>query len=98
MDKKEPAFTTGGSSYDVALVGASTLKGKEVKDILQERHFPVGRLALLDAEEAGGLLTEFDSEPAVIHPITSDSFQDISIAIFACSSAFTEKHWQMAES
>jgi aspartate-semialdehyde dehydrogenase len=83
--------------FNLALVGASTLKGKEVKTLLQERGFPVGRLSLLDVEEAHGQLTEFDEEPAVILPVTRESFRDMTFAVFASSPSFTEAHWQMAE-
>ena len=84
--------------FNLALVGASSLKGKEVKTLLQERGFPVGRLSLLDTEEAHGQLTEFDEEPAIILPVTRDSFRDMRFAVFASPPSFTEPHWQMAES
>jgi len=83
--------------FNLALVGASSLKGKEVKTLLQERGFPVGRLSLLDVEEAHGQLTEFDEEPAIIQPIGRDSFRDMMFAVFASSPSFTEAHWQMAQ-
>ena len=75
--------------FNLALVGASTLKGKEVKTLLQERGFPVGRLSLLDVEEAHGQLTEFDEEPVIILPVTRDSFRDMTFAVFASSPSFT---------
>ncbi|MGH9784840.1 MAG: Asd/ArgC dimerization domain-containing protein [Terriglobia bacterium] len=83
--------------YNLALVGASTLKGKEVKSLLEERGFPVGRLALLDAEEARGQLTEFDDEPVIIQPVGRDSFEQMAFAVFASAPSFTEEHWQAAE-
>lgn len=39
------------SGFHVAVVGASSLRGKEVKDILEQRSFPTRRLSLLDEEE-----------------------------------------------
>ncbi len=84
--------------WSVALVGASTLKGKEVKAIFESRDFPLKRLALLDTPDVGGQLTEFDDEPAIILPINKESFEDIQLAIFACPPAFTQDHWQMAAS
>jgi len=87
----------GAGTYNMALLGASSLKGKEVKRILRERHFPLRRLALLDTEEAGGQLTEFDDEPAIIHPIARESFENVAMAIFASSPTFTKSYWQMAE-
>lgn len=85
------------SPYNLALVGASTLKGKEVMSILKDRGFPVGRLALLDIEEARGQITEFDDEPVIIQPVTKDSFERMAFAVFASSPSFTEAHWQLAE-
>lgn len=82
--------------FNLALVGASTLKGKEVKTLLQERGFPVARLALLDAEEAHGQLTEFVDEPVIIQPVGPDSFRNMTFAVFASSAEFTEAHWRMA--
>ncbi len=40
------------SGYNIALLGASSLKGKEIKDVLQEHNFPLKRLTLLDVEAA----------------------------------------------
>lgn len=95
--KGEPVDTYEQPRFNVALVGASSLKGKEVKAMLQERSFPLGRLALLDAEETRGQLTDFEGEPAVILPVTKESFEGMAFVIFAASPAFTEQHWQLAE-
>ena len=84
------------SPYNLALVGASTLQGKEVKALLDQRGFPVGRLVLLDVEEARGQLTEFDDEPAIIQTVGRGSFEKMAFAVFASSPSFTEEHWQMA--
>ncbi|MBI2818026.1 MAG: hypothetical protein HYX72_13920 [Acidobacteria bacterium] len=80
------------------MVGASSLKGKEIKEVFGERHLPIGRLVLLDAQEEGVKLTEFEDEPAIIEPITKESFEDVAMAIFASSPAFTREHWEMAAS
>src|SRR5579885_1945173 len=85
-----------GARHNVAVIGASSLKGKEVKELLEDHHFPSERVILLDAEEVGGQLTEFGDEPAIILPISKESFEDASIAIFASSPAFTKAHWQFA--
>jgi aspartate-semialdehyde dehydrogenase len=84
--------------WNVALVGASTLKGKEVRSVFEERGFPVRRMLLLDSEEMQGQLSEFDGEPAIVQPITRETFESIDLVIFACSPAFTEQHWQQARS
>ena len=51
--------------WNVALVGACSLLGKEGKSVLEARGLPLGRLALLDSEAVQGQLTEFGGEPAV---------------------------------
>lgn len=86
------------ASYSLALVGASSLKGKEIKALLEERHIHPHRLSLLDASELQGNLTEFDDEPAIIHRVDRHSFEDMTLAIFATSPEFTRDHWQLAES
>jgi aspartate-semialdehyde dehydrogenase len=86
------------SPYNVALIGASSLKGKEIKALLEERHIRPHRLTLLDASELQGHLTEFDDEPAIIQPVDQESFDGITLAIFASSPDFTRDHWQLAES
>jgi aspartate-semialdehyde dehydrogenase len=82
--------------WNVALVGAATLQGKEIKAVLEERGFPRRRLALMDDEEAQGQLTEFDGEPAIAQPLDPDMFQGFDLAIFASSPSFTRQHWRSA--
>jgi len=97
-EKVVPMSTNSEAAYNVALVGASSLRGKEIKGVLGERHFPVRRLVLLDAQEVGGQLTEFEDEPAIIEPIGRESFEGVALAIFASSPEFTKHHWVFAES
>ncbi len=85
------------SGYNIALVGASSLKGKEIKEVLQERNFPLKRLTLLDEEDRGGQLAEFGDEPLVIQPVSRENFEDVALAVFASSPAFTQQYWRMAE-
>lgn len=47
----------GESGYSVAIVGASSLLGRELRAVMRERHFPISRLIEL---EAGGTA---DAEP-----------------------------------
>ncbi|OFW11092.1 MAG: hypothetical protein A3G20_05140 [Acidobacteria bacterium RIFCSPLOWO2_12_FULL_59_11] len=83
--------------YNVALLGASTLKGKEVKALLEERGFPAGRFGLLGGTEPGEESAGPEEEPDVLQPVSRESFKDMSFAIFATSPAFATEHWQMAE-
>ena len=47
----------------VAIVGASSLRGKELKVVLEERNFPASEIVLLDESVAAGTLTEVGGEP-----------------------------------
>jgi aspartate-semialdehyde dehydrogenase len=83
--------------YKVAIVGASSLKGKEVKDVLEERHFPASDIALLDDETSQGQLEAIGDEATFIQSITRTSFDRTDIVFFAGEPEFTRKHWQAAK-
>jgi aspartate-semialdehyde dehydrogenase len=79
----------------VAIVGASTLRGKELKQLLEERSFPARDIRLID-EEAIGTLTEAGGEATFIHAIEEDSFEDIQFAFFAGDRGFASRVWPLA--
>lgn len=72
-------------SPNIAIVGSTSLLGKELQDMLEVRGFPRGRLALLETEEYAGLLQEFAGEIQITQVISRQAFDDIDIAFFACS-------------
>ena len=72
-------------SPNIAIVGSTSLLGKELQDMLEARSFPVGRMALLETEEYAGLLQEFAGEIQITQVISPNVFQDIDIAFFTCS-------------
>ncbi len=79
-----------------AIVGASTLRGKEVKQVLDDRRIPLKSVHLFDDDEAMRRLTEFAGEPAVIETVAPDAFNDVDLVFFASSAEFTRRHWQVA--
>jgi aspartate-semialdehyde dehydrogenase len=72
-------------SPNIAIVGSTSLLGKELQDVLESRSLPVGHLALLETEEYAGLLQEFAGDIQITQVISPDAFDDIDIAFFACS-------------
>ena len=72
-------------SPNVAIVGSTSLLGKELHDVLEARGLPIGRLTLLETEEYAGLLQEFAGEIRITQVIAPSAFDDIDIAFFACS-------------
>ncbi len=52
--------------YKVAIAGAASLKGKEVKEVLDERNFPANEILLLDDDESLGQLETVGEEATFI--------------------------------
>jgi len=84
-------------SYRVAIVGASSLLGKELKLVLEDRHFPANDITLLDASVMAGTLTEAGGEPTFIRSIDEDSFDGLRFVFFAGNPADAEHNWQAAQ-
>jgi len=70
-------------SSRIAIVGASTFRGKELAQVLEDRHFHISDLALLDASVQPGTLTEAVGEPTFIRSLAEDSFDGVNFAFFA---------------
>jgi len=85
-----------GSFYRLAIVGAGTLKGKEVADVLQERNFPSSDVKLLDDEDALGRLESLKDEVTFIQSVRPEQFERIDFTFFAADLESTRKNWQSA--
>lgn len=76
----------------MAIAGASSLLGKELKLWLEESNFPASDIRLLDEEFVAGTLTEAGGEPAVIETVNEDSFERVRFAFFTGSAEFSKRH------
>src|SRR6185369_8024744 len=83
--------------YRVAIVGASSLKGKEVKSVLLDRKFPIEKLTLLESDEDLGHLSEFDGEPLVSLALSESSFEFVDLVFFAGSIHHTRSYADLAD-
>ncbi len=81
----------------VAIVGASSLRGKELKLVLEERNFPASEIILLDESVMAGTLTEAAGEPTFIRALQADSFEGARFVFFAGSPADAERNREMAQ-
>ena len=70
-------------SCRVAIAGASTLRGKELKQTLEDRKFPVTDFVLLDESLPAGTLAEAGGEPTFIRALDEESFSAVRFAFFA---------------
>lgn len=82
--------------FRVAIVGAATLKGRELKEVLDERNFPLADVRLLDDDESLGQLDQVGEEATFIQPADPEHFRNVDFAFFASDAAFTGRHWQSA--
>src|SRR6202167_1396240 len=72
-------------STRVAIVGASSLRGRELKLVLEERNFPAGDIVLLDEPALAGTLTEAGGEPTFIRRLEEDSLENARFVFFTGS-------------
>lgn len=80
-------------SYRVAIVGASSLRGKELKEVLEARNFPASDFVLLDDSVTPGTLTEAGGEPAFIRNLEPGSFEDSRFVFFAGKPEEATRNW-----
>jgi len=87
---------TRGNLYRVAIVGASSLKGKEVAEVLNDRSFPAVDIKLLDDDEALGQLETMGDEVTFIQSLRNAEFEHLDFAFFASDPESTRKNWKQA--
>ena len=82
--------------YKIAIAGASTLVGRELKDALSESPLAAANFVLLDDEEAQGQLDQVGDEITFVQAIAPDAFDRIDFTFFCGSEDLTRKHWRDA--
>jgi aspartate-semialdehyde dehydrogenase len=86
-----------GILHRVAIVGASSLLGKELKQVLEDRNFPASDILLLDESVMVGTLTQAAGEPTFIRALEEDSFEGARFVFFAGTPADAERNWPTAQ-
>lgn len=69
--------------YNVAIVGATGAVGEQMREVLDERQFPVGELRLLASERSVGQFLPFQNRQLPVEVLKADSFKDIDIGLFS---------------
>jgi aspartate-semialdehyde dehydrogenase len=82
--------------YKIAIVGASTLLGRELKEALSESPLAESSFVLLDTEEAQGQLDQVGDEVTFVQAVAPDSFERADFTFFAGAESLTRKHWREA--
>jgi aspartate-semialdehyde dehydrogenase len=85
-----------GNLYRAAVVGAASLKGKEVAEMLNERNFPAADIRLLDDDESMGQLEAMGDEISFIQRVRAEQFENVDFTFFASDEECTRKNWKDA--
>src|SRR5271155_3594547 len=85
------------NSYRIAIVGAASIRGKQLNEALSESSFATAEFALMDDQQALGQLEAVGDEITFIQPITAESFTHIDFTFFAGSAELTLRNWQAAQ-
>jgi aspartate-semialdehyde dehydrogenase len=90
------ASVARGHLYRAAIVGAASLKGKEVAEMLNELNFPAADVRLLDDDESIGQLEATGDEINFIQSVRSEQFSGIDFTFFASDAGSTRANWKRA--
>lgn len=82
--------------FRVAIIGAATLKGRELKEVLSDRNFPSSDVRLLDDDESLGQLQAVGEEPAFIQGVLPEHLENVDFSFFASDENFTRDTWKLA--
>jgi aspartate-semialdehyde dehydrogenase len=82
--------------YKIAIVGASSLLGKELKDVISESTLVASTFTLLDDEAAHGQLDQVGDEIMFVRAIDAEAFDKVDFTFFCGSEGLTRRHWKNA--
>lgn len=80
----------------IAIVGAGSLRGKELNDALADSPFADADFRLMDDEAQLGSLETVGDEVTFIQRIDPESFRQVDFAFFAGDEALTLRQWENA--
>jgi len=82
--------------YNVAIVGATGAVGEQMREVLDERQFPVGELRLLASERSVGQFLPFQNRQLPVEVLKADSFNGIDIGLFSAGGSVSTEFAPMA--
>ncbi len=82
--------------YRVAIVGAGTLKGKELAEVLPETSFPAVDIRLLDDEETLGQLEAVGDEVTFVQQVQRENLEHSDLVFLASEPESARKSYALA--
>ncbi|QEL55561.1 aspartate-semialdehyde dehydrogenase [Chromobacterium paludis] len=80
------------TSLQIAVVGATSLVGQAVLDLLAERNFPAARVFAVDSAEQDGSTVSLGNLELDVRPVDEFSFENVGLAIFAAGSELSRQY------
>ena len=77
--------------YNIAVVGATGAVGEQLREVLEDRQFPVDELRLFASERSAGQFLPFQGRQVRVSILKEDSFNDIDIALFSAGGKVSAK-------
>ncbi len=79
------------TKFNVAILGATGVVGREMLKILEERNFPVKNIKLLASKRSVGGTINFKGNDVIVEEAKEDSFKDIDIVLSAVGNGISKK-------
>ena len=77
--------------YNVAIVGATGMVGREFIRVLEGRSFPIKNIRLLASGRSKGKILKFCGKDCQVEELVKDSFKDIDIALFSAGAGISKE-------
>lgn len=78
-------------TYNVAIVGATGAVGQKIKQILEDKKFPVNQLKLLSSARSAGKEETFNGETIIVEEAAPESFEGVDIALFSAGGSISKQ-------
>lgn len=79
-------------TYNVAVVGAGSLVGEAILDLLAKRKFPIGKIYALEFETDGEQYVDFGNKTLDVESVENFDFSSVQIALFASTEAVAAEY------
>ncbi len=79
------------AQYNMAIVGATGAVGEQMREVLDERDFPVGELRLLASERSAGQFLPFKGKDIRVDVLGEHSLRGIDIGLFSAGGSVSGK-------
>jgi len=77
---------------NIAIVGATGAVGEAMREILDQRGFPMGEVHLLASERSAGKRFQVSGKSRAVQVLDDFDFDDVQIALFSAGGAISADH------